>query len=486
MLAAFCRPSNSSTLLGIFLMLTAGSVAAQTPAPPADHSWQMGYRGFEMLVEDTGMSVVTDAEEALNLPESSAVVVSGRLNRMIASDWLRLRRFVAQGGALLVIGEEACEISGVTTLKKGPVTTSQPDATFSGYNDVLQIPVRSQASLSQGVSTIVANRSGWLMRPRDQSLRWEVVAATPADSQPTAAAEAAILLCGYDDLSQSGVFIICADHSLLSDGMLWYGDNAILAIRIAEALGAGDRERCVFLRNGRIQNIRSEMENRGAPPIPPSRPPIPPPSQIPEEPPNLETLIRRTNEFLDLLQRSNLANEWLKDRPGSVGEVRWLRLIVFLGALLGCLLLLWRAFRQFRPLLPEWKKRVMKSMYQATAADQIAKAEFGSAAEVLCRSFCRELSGSVLESDWLMLRSKAAQTTSAAELPGRLRRGLDEIVSIAVRGTAVTMPRKRFEELGKSMRELRLRNQQTRLIRSDHLSSGAASAMSPIWSRTRP
>ncbi|MGB0739395.1 MAG: hypothetical protein ACPGXX_04930, partial [Planctomycetaceae bacterium] len=118
--------------------------------------------------------------------------------------------------------------------------------------------------------------------------------------------------------------------------------------------------------------------------------------------------------------------------------------------------------------------------------DQIAKAEFGSAAEVLCRSFCRELSGSVLESDWLMLRSKAAQTTSVAELPGRLRRGLDEIVSIAVRGTAVTMPRKRFEELGKSMRELLLRNQQTRLIRSDHLSSGAASAMSPIWSRTRP
>ncbi len=476
-------------LLIAVLAGTSCPVRAQSAGPaPALSGWETGFRGFGMLLGESGLRVNDDAEQVLSSPGRSAVIVQGQLHVFSRQDWLRLRRFVAQGGALLVVGEEACEIPGVTRFNSGPVTSERAAVQYSGFSDVLTLTPEPGTSLTVGVGSIVANRTGWLELPTDHSLLWSVVAQIPAGSRPVAAVADPVLVLGQDSATQAGTMILCADHSVLSDGMLWHGNNSILAINIAELLAAGGRNQCAILLQGRISGPADQPRQRAPVLLPPERIPRPraPQIQPPDEPPDLPTLIRRTNEFLDLLQESNLANEWLRDRPRAVGPVRWLRIIFFLALLVAGLLILRQVVSRFRPGMPEWRQRAMKSLAGAIATEQVANSEFGPAAEILCREFCRELSGSRLESDWLMLRSAVAQTRAAAALPGRLQRGLDEVVSIAVRGSNTIMPRKRFEELGRSMRELRSRNRQSRLFRADHLTPGMVSATSAMWSRTRP
>lgn len=488
---AICRLPALPRLLLLIALLAGGSCSARGQSvgnAPTLNGWETGFRGFRMLLRESGLRVNDDAEQVLNNPSRSAVIVQGQLGGFSRPDWLRLRRFVAQGGALLVVGEEECEIPGVTRFSGGPVTSERAAVQYSGFSDVLTLTPQPGNPLTAGVGSIVANRTGWLEFPGDNSLRWTVVAQIPGGSSPAASAGNPVLVLGQDGVTQAGTMILCADHSVLSDGMLWHGNNSILAINIAELLAAGSREQCAFLLGGRISGPAAPPRQRAPIQLPPQRIRRPgvPELRPPDEPPDLPTLIRRTNEFLDLLQESNLANEWLKDRPRAVGAVRWLRILFFLALLLVALFILKQIASRFRPRLPESRQRAMKSLASAVATEQAANSEFGPAAEILCREFCRELSGSRLESDWLMLRSEAAQTRAVAALPGRLQRGLYEVVSIAVRGSNTVMPRKRFEELGRSMRELRGRNRQTPLFRRDHLSPGIASATSAMWSRTRP
>ena len=98
--------------------------AAQNAA--AANDWRTGYRGFRMLLEEQGLQADDDIEQVFRLPRQSVILVLGQLNQFPARDWLRLRRFVAQGGAVLVAGEESFRLPGVTSFNSGPAESVDP------------------------------------------------------------------------------------------------------------------------------------------------------------------------------------------------------------------------------------------------------------------------------------------------------------------------------------------------------------------------
>jgi hypothetical protein len=82
-----------------------------------------------------------------------------------------------------------------------------------------------------------------------------------------------------------GVLILAADQSLFSDGMLWHGDNAILAIQTSDLLCRGKRQWLTVIENHQIL-----PSYRSSPPEPPPAQAQTPPPQLPQdiEPPEPE------------------------------------------------------------------------------------------------------------------------------------------------------------------------------------------------------
>ncbi|MFM7056536.1 MAG: hypothetical protein ACKO2P_06395 [Planctomycetota bacterium] len=503
-----CSPlsSLSARLLRTAVQLTVAVVvccfcccgvsAVCQPPENADESWYTGYQGLRVLLEEQGLSAPDNLEQVLQNPTQSAVLLFGSLQNVSRSDWLRLRRFVAQGGAALVAFEEQAfvRIPGITTWFPGPISSSDPKLQYSGFSDVLTLPVETTQPLVQSVPSIVVNRSGWFTEPEDRSLAWTVVVRCPAQLQPPAAANAAVLAIGTDPSASAGLLILAADKSLYSDGMIWHGSNSILAINTVLQLAAGRRQYAV-IESGRLSSEESSQQPQGDPP--PSTPPAPqfpdllrnapPPTIQPPRPPrslqpppaDLQTILRTANALLDKLQQSDLLNRTLRDRPRSVRPGSWLRTMLLLVCVTVAIWALLLLFRRRLPSLPEWKSRLMQSVYGVQTVRQIQQEEFGAAAEVLCRRFCMEVTGSPLETDWLRLRGGHQLPSSIAALPQTLKTGLDDIVGIAVHGSRISLPENRFRQLGTQLRDLLMLHRRTPLVPSMAAAASAGAMARP-------
>jgi hypothetical protein len=460
------------------LFCTALSARADAVQPPsdADDSWYVGYSGLQVLLEETGLRRAAGIEQALQTPSASAVFMLGSLQNLPRSDWLRLRRFVAQGGALLAAFEEPefLRIPGVTTWFPGPLQTPDASLHYSGFEDVLQLPTEGSHPITQGVPSVVVNRSGWFVQIEDDSLQWSLAVRSPPESRPRGSTGGVVLAVGQDPAGSGGIFVLVADKSLYSDGMIWHGNNSILAINTVQQLAAG-RQQWLIIQNGRLagqsdsdpnqnrQMPEGPAPDRGSPPpftpppfIPPPfiRPPQFPPPPPPPPPSDLRTLLRTANAFLDKLQQSDLINRTLRDRPRAVRAGGWLRtMLVILLAIIGIWLLVFLC-RRYLPPLPELPSRLMQSAFRVQTAQQVQQQEFGAAAEVLCRRFCVEVTGSHLETDWLRLRSGRQLPPTLASLPKSLKDGLEEIVGIAIHGCRISLPEWRFQELGRQLHQL--------------------------------
>jgi hypothetical protein len=409
------------------------------------------------------------------------VLLFGSLQNVSRSDWLRLRRFVAQGGAALVAFEEQAfvRIPGVSTWFPGPISSSDASLQYSGFSDVLQLPAESTQPLVQSVPAIVVNRSGWFTEPEDKSLAWTVVVRCPPLLQPPGAGNAAVLAIGTDPSETGGLLILAADKSLYSDGMIWHGSNSILAINTVLQLSAGRRLYAV-VESGQLSSPdpfqQPQDDQSQAPPAasrfpdllrnspPPTiRPPLPP-GAIAPPPADLRTILRTANALLDKLQQSDLLNRTLRDRPRGVRPGSWLRTMLLLVCVVAVVWALLLLFRRKLPALPEWKSRLMQSVYGVQSVQQIRQEEFGAAAEVLCRRFCMEVTGSPLETDWLRLRAGRQSSASIMALPQPLKTGLEDIVGIAVHGSRISLPENRFRQLGTQLRDLLLLHRRYPLV----------------------
>lgn len=444
------------TLLLILISSTADASAFQQSVSEraADERWHLGYEMFRMLLEEKGLTPEQSWDVALSSPAESLVVVCGDLYQIRSSEWLRARRFVAQGGALLVVSEGSFEFPGVCSFYAGAVTSGDSADRYQSFADCIRIRrLKSDDELVKGVREIVVNRSGWLSTPADDSLDWQAIASMPATTLPRDSRNEPLILAGRDTAPQTGLMILVADESLLTNGMLWHGDNAIFAIQASELLCRGGRRKLLFRQNG--IPLPGYRESSGMQPPEPKQtnpPVIPPDIELPE--PDFQTKLQLANTVIGEVQESNLVNEVLRDRPRHMRPLAYLRTVLLILLILATSFVLWRLMqnRLTLPALP--RPRFLQSVFGVMSARQISNSEFGTAIVVLARDLCVELTGSRTETDWIRcLSERPASPTST--LSRTQRRELTDILGLALRGATIHLSRRRFIALGRAIRELR-------------------------------
>ena len=437
----------------LLLLLHVHPVLAQSDDQAPSPEWHKSYEMFQMLLEQRGLAVSGSLQSSLSTPSVSVLVLIGDQRGISHDQWLQLRRYVAQGGSLLVATEQNLQLPGLCSFFAGDAKSINDEDRYLKFTDCLRLTsINTDHPLTQGVGTIVVNRTGWLTTPTDESLSWQVIASLPDDCSPRSARGRPVVLAGLDPEPDRGVIILAADKSLFSNGMLWHGDNAVFAIRATDLLCRGQRKRMTVIVDGfpLSENPRNaDMPPSGMPPnIPPQMP-----SNIDPPEPELATMLKIVNKVVDRVQETNILNETLRDRPRNMRPVAWLRTVLLILVLLAVLFLLWKLVQtRFLPTPPR-QTRFMQSMYGVQSANQIAATEFGTAVEVLARDLCAEFTGSRVETDWVRLLS--ADSPASATLSRGLRKGLTEVAGIAIHGCRVHISRRKFQAIGTLVQELR-------------------------------
>ncbi len=445
-------------LLPILLIITADAFASpQSDGSVAENEqWHLGYELFQMLLEERGLTAERSWDDALSAPATSVVVVCGDLQQIPTRDWLRARRFVDQGGAMLVASEGGFDLPGVCSFFQGKVITGDSRDIYQKFTDCIRIRnLNANDPLAKGVGELVVNRTGWLSEPIDDSMNWQVIASLPRTTLPQASRGQPIILAGRRGEPQVGVMILAADESLFTNGMLWHGDNAVFAIQISEMLCKNERRSLLFVRDGKPLRgylespaLQNEEPKQKEQPLPTSQENTQPPE------PDFDTKLQLANAVIDEVQESNLINELLRDRPRQARPLAYLKTVLMILLTLATLFVLWRLLQSPQKLNAEPRNRFMQSVFGVMTARQVANSEFGNAIVILAKDLCTELTGSRIETDWITCLSDRPGAP-ARNLNIAQRRELTEILGLALRGATIHIPRRRFQSLGRSIKELR-------------------------------
>lgn len=181
-------------------------------------------------------------------------------------------------------------------------------------------------------------------------------------------------------------------------------------------------------------------------------PTIPPNVELPE--PDFETKLALANAVIDEVQESNLVNEVLRDRPRQMRPLAYLRTVLLILLALATLFVLWRLMKKRLNLPALLRPRFMQSAFGVMSARQISNSEFGTAIVVLARDLCIELTGSRTETDWIRCLSERP-ASPMKNLSRTQRRELTDILGLALRGATIHLSRRRFQALGRAIKELR-------------------------------
>jgi hypothetical protein len=412
---------------------------------PTDAGWHYRYDLLQLLLQERGLQPGGTLDQVLRLPEQSVVVLFGDLRSIRRVQWDRLRQFVVDGGALLIASDWPVEIPGIGRIERGPFSTKDPAIQYQSFEDCLQLSDPDpDEPLTRGVRSIVLNQCGWLTMPRNESLKWTVAARLPAEGAPAAGRHQPVILTGERERPFRGVMIVAADQSLFSNGMIWHGDNALLAIRTVDRLCERGRSRLFLLSNGQPVRVAAAAP-RATPPTPPV-PPVEPKLDA-------ESLLRLANLVADEVQSSNLLNEVLRDQPRSMRPLAWMRTILLVLLLSALAWWLWMLMRRRSQMPALQAARPQISHFAAVSEHQERTGQFGPAIETLARDLCIRLTGSKQESSWQQLATE--QGSSRLRLSGRPAKELSELVSIACHGCRESLSSRRFRQLGRRVVGLR-------------------------------
>lgn len=417
------------------------------------NSWPFRTDLFQLLLEEQGLVPQDTLGRALAAPKRSAIIIISDTNRPLPVASEALVGFAERGGALLIARElsqadpiSTTSVAGLGTFVKGPVQATDASHQYETFDDCIRVTaISDRGARFNGLSTIITNRSGWFLPSTAGRFQWETVASFPGQTSPQASQNKALLAIGHSALSSDGMVIVCADASLLTNGMLWHGDNAILSIRLSELLRGEEKDRFVFIGNDQVlgsatKRLADQLRDEQARALP----------NVESPEPTLERLLRISNAVVKEIADSNIMNETLRQQPRNLSPRRYFRLLVicFITALLAWAI--WKLLTS-RTMRTMWMaRRQMKSAYQMQAGQA---GDYRQASGYLAREFCWELTGSRQSSDWQKFLARLTNSESAfnaSEL-----RELTRIFDIASRGSQERMSSYDLQRLGQTIAALR-------------------------------
>ena len=454
------RSAATAICLGLMLaFVRVPSCDAQSLSDGTDADWDFRYELFQALLEQQGLETVTTATVPMQDPSRSVVIAVGQIDSITAE---YVQHFCGSGGALLLACDSQHFLGSMCSFRAGAAVTFDEDLKYQGHADCIRITnVNSDHPLMAGVGSIIVNRSGWLARHRWPKFKLNVAASLPSACTPTVSKNSPMLATVEGLSTNNGRLIVCADQSLLTNGMLWHGDNSLLAINIVEYLTANQkRDRVYFLDGGRpMKSFRnSPMVDANA------IPPKPDSAELPK--PGLETFLQLSNAVLKDVENSNVMNEALANQPRGMMPSRYRRATMFVLGFLVVAFIIWHLCSN-SPNPPEsMPVRQMQTAYAMQADRKVKSSEFGSAANMLARDLCRELTDSGDSAVWLRELRPGVMQPNSILMETSNQMALTTVVDLAVNSQTVHISQKRFAAIGQTIQELRRLHRSGQLIQT--------------------
>lgn len=431
--------------------------AAQSSPEPTGGDWDFRYELFQALLEQKGLETVTTATVPMQSPERTVVIAVGKIDSITAN---YVQHFCSNGGALLLACDSQRYLGSMCTFQSGAAVAQDESVTYQGYSDCMRITeITAEHPLVAGVGSLIVNRTGWISQPRWPKFTLNVAAKLPGNCRPSSAKNSP-LLATIDDFSKdNGRLVVCSDQSMLTNGMLWHGDNSLLAINLADYLTSGQpRDRVYFLDGGRpIGSFRdSPLVDANA------NLPMPNPTDLPK--PGLEQFLQLSNAVLKDVGQSNIMNEALANHPRGVTPAKYRRAMLLVLAFLILAFVVWKLCGNAVSPPESMPMRTMQTAYAMQADRKIKSSEFGLAANMLARDLCRELTSSCDSGVWLRQLKPGVSSMGVPLKESSNQIALTTVVDLAVNSQTVHISQKRFAAVGRTIQELRQLHKDGRLL----------------------
>ncbi|MCA9192322.1 MAG: hypothetical protein KDB03_11180 [Planctomycetales bacterium] len=354
----------------------------------SSQTWQYGFDLFRSLIEHQGILPIRDANFVLEHPKESLIVALGA-NKNIAR---QLPSFAAAGGKYLYAFEfEMCDFPGLKVVT-ATVGATNPSLRYQAQRNAMKLnSIDDNHPLTFGISSLVVNRCGWLM---PDAVHWQPLVWLPTNGiLPIQSFGQAVAIANGQHADVPIQSLILADSSMLSNGLIWHGDNVIFALNIVKHLGEGKQYVYFVVDGAPLGSYRDGVIARD---LPDSQLPELPPLDI--EPPELtgREMLAIANSVLAKMEDTNFLNEKLVNQPQGLTIWKFRRIALLCAAAVWLLFmgyfLLTRQHREYR--------RVPVNIQQPIYAFDKNSQTLKSAARQLCKEFCETVAGSAEPTTW--------------------------------------------------------------------------------------
>ncbi len=398
------------------IALAAQSVAqaqGRMPTIEPPKGWQFRYDLFKMSLEKSGLAVTREIETIKAAPRQSVIVHLGGVPSQSVSRFFS--SFIQQGGAVLIATDQGVA-TALGRVRGRFALTGMADMAYQGQSDCVRVSLADlphDSPLTQNTNELVFNRASCIDQLDYRNFSWKPELRWPSHVQRDFSGQ---IIVASTESHRGGRAILCADHSIFTNGMLWHADNAMFVLNVANWLAESNRDTLLFSVDATPQASYEEAlkEMLASAPLPDINL-----NETPEL--EIEQMLRVANTVVANAEDANLANAYLEDRPRRLSDRHYLRSILFaIAAAVGCMAvyqLTQRSARPSRQPSPP-RKQAIAAVAHTRQAPTVGR---GEAAVLLCRDTLRTLSGSDDPENWTRLPADSPIT----------RDHLSRVVSVA-------------------------------------------------------
>lgn len=366
--------------------------ALTSPAAPPPGDWPFRYDLFKMSLERSGLEITRSFSDVSNAPSQSVIVHVGNIPP--AGIAQLYQSFVRRGGALLLASDRVNSVGGIARFSGLVVKTREPAYQYQNRNDCIRVSPSRESELTMGVSELVFNRASHLGLFSGRNLKWKADLIWPDYVDGGVAGKP--LVASARAVSGGGSVVLCADHSIFTNAMLWHADNAMFVLNASKALASAERDQLYFVDGRRAEasyeeELKKLLANAELPPGATD--------QVPEL--EIEQMLRIADTVIANSEDANLLNAYLQDRPRRLSSRHYNRSILFaIAAAISCLAVYQLARRAEKPAKRPAAPAVPTVVGKVQQPSSEKASQRGEAARLRSRDTLRKLTGSESEQAW--------------------------------------------------------------------------------------
>ena len=192
--------------------------------------------------------------------------------------------------------------------------------------------------------------------------------------------------------------MLMADHSILINGMLWHGDNAKLAVNLADWLSTGERHEVAFIVDGKPAKAILALPPELSDDLPPLEDlPTPTLKDLLNLPPDV--LLKFANRFAAGMEDADVMNELLANQPADLPTPRYRQALYIAAGVLAVIYLL-RLMGKVGSRPTTRPPRSVGQSVNFSPARALSSGELHTASRELAQGALRQLTGSSDPQDW--------------------------------------------------------------------------------------